>query len=55
MSSFIDYYDFSRQLCGTLPPEYEIIYFIVTLFLIVGTLLVIFSPFIFLGKLLFNK
>ena len=55
MSSFINYYDFARNLCGTLPPEFEIIYFIVTLFLIVGTLLVIFSPFIFLGKLLYNR
>lgn len=44
MSDIVSFYDLAVNLVGTVPPQYEIIYFIVTVALIFCTLLIIMSP-----------
>lgn len=44
MNDLVSFYEMSKSIVGVVPPEYEILYFIVTVALIFCTLLVIMSP-----------
>lgn len=44
MNGIINFYEMSQNIVGTVPPQYEIIYFIVTVALVFCAILIIMSP-----------
>lgn len=51
MQDIINFYDLAVEIVGKVPPQYEIIYFIVTIALIFCTLLIIMSPLLLIRSL----